>query len=444
MTDRLIRMGSLAILLKRRLKKPSFWFVLLLGLITLRLVGTAVLPDASNTEVGLMDSGGVYASAITKELLGGRSVYRYRLYTDRSALFDDVASGRLDCGFILDSRLDQAAESGDLTACADAVVSTASTKASAVKEEIFTILLSKYSDQLLSDQCDRGQIFKENTEEAKQALLESSRSLASGDAVLQVFFEDAGTGELTAASSLHEGEAYTENLDSAENQRTARARSRWSCSSGPSRWTGGRVSITSSATRHGNTASAISGRSWTPAPSSPRSWTKGWKTDPCASSAETQGSEIRSDGNTSVCILCRDDRDARSGRVLQNHVADLHRAADRHAAQRPHHIHHAFFRHISGRPDRNRPRPFPATRDRYGRRHDPPRIRHFLPRVFPASRTGVSRNRRHRTVLQRHLDLAAERTIDACQIPLFRTHIRPPPPGSRQSAGPDAPPAASS
>ena len=224
MTDRLIRMGSLAILLKRRLKKPSLWFVLLLGLITLRLVGTAVLPDASNTEVGLMDSGGVYASAITKELLGGRSVYRYRLYTDRSALFDDVASGRLDCGFILDSRLDQAAESGDLTACADAVVSTASTKASAVKEEIFTILLSKYSDQLLSDQCDRGQIFKENTEEAKQALLESSRSLASGDAVLQVFFEDAGTGELTAASSLHEGEAYTENRDSAENQRTARAR----------------------------------------------------------------------------------------------------------------------------------------------------------------------------------------------------------------------------
>ena len=79
MTDRLIRMGSLAILLKRRLKKPSLWFVLLLGLITLRLVGTAVLPDASNTEVGLMDSGGVYASAITKELLGGRSVYRYRL-----------------------------------------------------------------------------------------------------------------------------------------------------------------------------------------------------------------------------------------------------------------------------------------------------------------------------------------------------------------------------
>ena len=224
MTDRLIRMDSLAILLKRRLKKPSFWFVLLLGLITLRLVGTAVLPDASNTEVGLMDSGGVYASAITKELLGGRSVYRYRLYTDRSALLDDVASGRLDCGFILDSRLDQAAESGDLTACADAVVSTASTKASAVKEEIFTILLSKYSDQLLSDQCDRGQIFKENTEEAKQALLESSRSLASGDAVLQVFFEDAGTGELTAASSLHEGKAYTENRDSAENQRTARAR----------------------------------------------------------------------------------------------------------------------------------------------------------------------------------------------------------------------------
>ena len=193
-----------SVLLKRRLKKPSFLLILCTGLLLQYLLGSLILPDVRNTQIGILNRGGIAADRITENLKKTKSRYSYRYYTSEEAMREDTATGRIDSGFILDERLDSA-EAGALSDRVTYVCSTSSSKGELVKEELFSLILEVLSEKFLYDMTTGGSITKDSSESSAEAVVGTYRDLLSGGEVLDVFFEDSESGERIPVSEAGQG-----------------------------------------------------------------------------------------------------------------------------------------------------------------------------------------------------------------------------------------------
>ena len=197
-SDWLLRIG---VLFKRQLRTPAFYAVAVLMLAVQLILGTAALPSADNTAVGIFSDESTTASAIAERLLSESGTYRYQLYNSRDELKEAVAGGRIDCGFVLDERIDAALSSENkikasgtdlmipnLKGTIDYITSTSTTKGEAVKEAVFACLLDVISPQLLSDAVRTGTIFKDADETTVEQVLDEMTLVEASGSTFNVAY----------------------------------------------------------------------------------------------------------------------------------------------------------------------------------------------------------------------------------------------------------------
>ena len=182
------------VLLKRRLRKPSFWIILACGLLVQYLLGALVLPDVRNTRVGILNGGGRYAAEVCDELKKISTQYTYCFYTDETLMRDRVSTGYLDCGFVLVERLDET-DASSLNDRVTYISSSSTSKGPLVQEELFSVLLGYLSEGILTDLTKDGRITADISGNGVDAVIAAYRDLYGGKEVLSVFFEDSASGE---------------------------------------------------------------------------------------------------------------------------------------------------------------------------------------------------------------------------------------------------------
>ena len=182
------------------------------GLLLFYVVCASTLPSAANHTVGLVDGGGALASETVRALTENDSILDYVLYEDREALADAVVSEKVDCGFVLDDRIDAAAaaQMGGITfpvldGCADYLFTTSTTKGEAAKEEVYATLFGLLSESVMLHDIRTGAIFTDPDEDMAAAFLAEMRAVSDSGETFRVDYEymglrEAGDGDGEAAA----------------------------------------------------------------------------------------------------------------------------------------------------------------------------------------------------------------------------------------------------
>ena len=108
-------------------------------------------------------------------------------FSNKDELREAVAAEAVDCGFVLDERIDRAVYENEwnqvsdsmvsvpnLKGCVDYLFATSTTKGEAAKESVFTCLFDHMSEEIMMRAIDSGGIFQAPSEELK-AKVESLR-----------------------------------------------------------------------------------------------------------------------------------------------------------------------------------------------------------------------------------------------------------------------------
>ncbi|MDO5702569.1 MAG: hypothetical protein Q4G47_04375, partial [Lachnospiraceae bacterium] len=183
------------VLAKRHLRRPSFFLTLALALLLQVLLGTFVFPDTENTRIGIMsNNGGPVCEDVIRAIMTAPSAYNYVEYGSLPDMRADVSTGKLDCAFIFDGRMETVTPDSIENAFTF-VSSTTSSKGFLIKEEVFSIVLRELSGRFLKNMAYNGSILISPSEEAAAAFEDTYKGLRDSDRVLSVFFVDAASGE---------------------------------------------------------------------------------------------------------------------------------------------------------------------------------------------------------------------------------------------------------
>lgn len=173
--------------LKTYVKKKMYWVQLLGILAVLLIIASVSVPDSDNVEVGICCKGDEYSRQLTEWLLKEESVFVFREYEETGELYQDVLSGKLECGFIFDKELDRKMKEGDLRKSITYVGNSYSTKGETVQETVYAGLLRIYSDEILIQ--SETDIYGDTNEERMQKLLEKNHEYQDSNAVFQLEIE---------------------------------------------------------------------------------------------------------------------------------------------------------------------------------------------------------------------------------------------------------------
>lgn len=173
--------------LKNYIKKKMYWLQLLGMALVLFIVASVHVPNRDNVRVGVCCIGGEYSRQLTEWLLEAESVFAFQEYNETAQLYDDVLSGKIECGFIMDEELDRGMKEGDLRKSITYVGSSFSTKGETVQETVYAGLLRVYSDEILIQ--SETDIYGDTNEERMQELLKKNHVYQDSDAVFQLEIE---------------------------------------------------------------------------------------------------------------------------------------------------------------------------------------------------------------------------------------------------------------
>lgn len=168
-----------SILLKENLKKRAVWLAVCAMLLLLYTVSGIRLPERDNLMVGIKAGESDTGQQLLEELTKASSRYRFIGYTQEDKLYDDVQSGRIECAFLFDDRLDQKREEGDLEDGVRYLFSPYTTKGEVAKEMVFAAFFRLYSEQLLKE--SETEIFAQPDANRQAAIREENDSYLESD-----------------------------------------------------------------------------------------------------------------------------------------------------------------------------------------------------------------------------------------------------------------------
>lgn len=170
------------ILLKENLMRKATWISLIAMLLLLVIVAQIRIPNTKNTIVGICTQQSDGTEALIEDLYAQQGAFTYRQYADREQLYEDIESGKLECGFILSPNWQRKLNAGDPEKCVSYVSSPYSTKGEVAKETFFASFLRVYSKQIMwqSEQ----DIFKEPDSGRMEEILKANARFMESD-----FFE---------------------------------------------------------------------------------------------------------------------------------------------------------------------------------------------------------------------------------------------------------------
>ena len=138
--NRKVRHHFFLALLKRQLKKPGFYLIVLLCLFFLYVFVQVVFPSVERQEFGVYIGDTRNKEQLRAVLKEQEGAFRMVEYPDRESLEEDVTSGKADCGFVLDSRIDEVTSLEHMNGIADYICSTSTL------EERFATVASTYAN----------------------------------------------------------------------------------------------------------------------------------------------------------------------------------------------------------------------------------------------------------------------------------------------------------
>lgn len=165
-------------------KKKMYW-VQLIGMAMILLVISQIsFPKQNNLLVGICCDGGKYAKQLAQDLLEEDSIFIFKEYEDKNQLFEDVLTGKIECGFVFDKNLDYKMEKGQLKKSIAYVGNSLSAKGAAVQETVYAALFKIYSDELLKQ--TEKEIYGDHNQERIQKLIEKNHEYQKSDAIFQL------------------------------------------------------------------------------------------------------------------------------------------------------------------------------------------------------------------------------------------------------------------
>lgn len=167
----------LQIFFKQQLKKPLYWFQILLLIAGVCCMVSIRFPGADNCKIGYCFD----QKSVDDWLLRDQSVQddtlRFCFYEEEEQLYAAVRSGYMDCGFVLPARMGEGAS-------IESVVSPISTKNALAKLTVFEVCYRILSEDILlaADQ----KLYGEAGQEREELLLQKNREIIASDRVFDI------------------------------------------------------------------------------------------------------------------------------------------------------------------------------------------------------------------------------------------------------------------
>ena len=185
--------GWFFILMKKHLRGGGTWFLIGLLFLFLFIFQGLVLPGDHTLSYGLLSDGADCGAAVI-DFLGQDTLYNAVPVSSYGALERGVASGRLDCGFVLTSRINEAEGAGLAPESIQYICSTSTSRGAILKEKVYAAVLRETTRAMLENIVTNGILFKEGTSgELKDALLSSYQGYLEGNDTIRAVYETVET-----------------------------------------------------------------------------------------------------------------------------------------------------------------------------------------------------------------------------------------------------------
>lgn len=186
--------------LKVYLKRKTGWIQLVGMVLLLLLMNSISLPDGDNVSVGIYCGGGECAKELVGRLVEDDTLYKFKEYDSREELEKAVVSGKLECGFLLDSELDEKIKKGDLRKSIVYMTTPLSTKGMVIRETVYSTLFQIYSDEILKK--NEADIFGAADAERTEQLIEYNHLYQQSSAIFQLEIKEIDVGAKELQDSL--------------------------------------------------------------------------------------------------------------------------------------------------------------------------------------------------------------------------------------------------
>lgn len=137
------------LLLKDICKKKMTWFSIGAMIFLVLLILGIRMPAQNNTEVGIVPGKSENAAQICELLRGENSIFDVLTYEDEDKMKEDIASGKLICGFCIAEDFDRKMEEGKVKHAVNYITGPMEVKGEVAKEAFYSAFLVTYSDELI-------------------------------------------------------------------------------------------------------------------------------------------------------------------------------------------------------------------------------------------------------------------------------------------------------
>lgn len=168
------------LLLKRNIKQITAW-LMTAALILLMLVVQGIhMPSVKTMMIGLFcEQDGDTEKILCEDLEHSHSQFRFEIYQDKERMYRDVQSGRLECGFLLQSDFTERVRQDNWKKSVTYIANPFTTKGEVAKETFFAAFFKEYSGQLLAQ--SEKEIFTQQDQKRLAKMKKSSDDFLQSD-----------------------------------------------------------------------------------------------------------------------------------------------------------------------------------------------------------------------------------------------------------------------
>lgn len=139
------------LLLKRNTKQITAW-LMTAALILLMLVVQGIhMPSVKTMMIGLYcEQDGNIEKILCEDLENSHSQFTFVTYQDKEQMYQDVQSGKMECGFLIQGNFTKRVLQNNWRKCVTFIANPFTTKGEVAKETFFAAFFREYSGQLLA------------------------------------------------------------------------------------------------------------------------------------------------------------------------------------------------------------------------------------------------------------------------------------------------------
>lgn len=194
--------------LKAWTKRKTSWMQLLGMVLLVVLIAQIHLPNAENTEIGICAGKDAYAGNVVRRLKTKQSVFTFRTYLEEEALWQDIVSGKIECGFVFADDFEARVKSSNLKKAVAYICTPFTAKGAVAQETVYAAFFELYSETILQEHAL--ELYGKEDQKLKEELLEKNRYLLEHSDMFQV--------EIKEIDSIPAAEGRTKGRTKGETQ----------------------------------------------------------------------------------------------------------------------------------------------------------------------------------------------------------------------------------